>query len=339
MLNGSGEAERRRNMRNGDGILTGASEPFARILTLIDKVKDLDAPILIVGESGTGKELIAREIHSRGVRGGRPFVAVNCSAIPEPLLESELFGHARGAFTGAMRDKPGLIEEAGTGTFFLDEVGDLSPSLQAKLLRVLQEREMRRVGETRTRPVEARFLSATNRNLEAEIERGRFREDLYYRLKIIVIDVPPLRDRRQDLVLLLDRFADRYAAELRRPRVGFAPRTIDLLFQYPWPGNVRELQNEIQRAVILCGEDGQVRPEHLSPRLNPQTASGTGASARTYAEAKSEFVRRFLRQALERCDFNKARTAEHIGISRQGLFKLIKKHGVAEAGGPAEGKA
>jgi transcriptional regulator with GAF, ATPase, and Fis domain len=267
-----------------------------------------------------------------------PMVTVHCGALTETLLESELFGHEKGAFTGALQKRLGRFELADGGTIFLDEIGDLPPHLQAKLLRVLQEREMRRVGETRTRPVEARFLSATNRNLEAEIERGRFREDLFYRLKIIVIDVPPLRERRQDLVLLLDRFADRYAAELRRPRVGFAPRTIDLLFQYAWPGNVRELQNEIQRAVILCGEDGQVRPEHLSPRLNPQTASGTDASARTYAEAKAVFVRRFLRQALERCDFNKARTAEHIGISRQGLFKLIKKHGVAEAGGPAEGK-
>ncbi|MCX6559613.1 MAG: sigma-54 dependent transcriptional regulator [Candidatus Aminicenantes bacterium] len=325
-------------MRNGNGILAGTSESFARILALIDKVRDLDAPILIVGESGTGKELIAREIHGRGGRADKPFVAVNCSAIPEHLLESELFGHVRGAFTGAMRDKPGLIEEAGGGTFFLDEIGDLSPALQAKLLRVLQERELRRVGETRTRRVEARFLSATNRDLEKEIARGRFREDLYYRLKIIVIEVPPLRERRPDLLFLLDRFAERYALEMGRPKVGFAPRTVDLLFQYAWPGNVRELQNEVQRAVILCGDDGIVRPEHLSPKLDPRQETGSAAPASTYAEAKSEFVRRFLRQALERCDFNKARTAERVGLSRQGLFKLIKRHGVAEAEAQADGK-
>jgi transcriptional regulator with GAF, ATPase, and Fis domain len=210
-------------MGEDNGILAGASEAFARILALIDKVRDLDAPVLIVGESGTGKELIAREIHKRGVRAALPFVAVNCSAIPEPLLESELFGHARGAFTGALRDKPGLIEEAGGGTFFLDEVGDLSPALQAKLLRVLQERELRRVGETRTRPVQARFLSATHRDLEREIERGTFREDLFYRLKIIVLEVPPLRDRQADLLHLLDRFAARYAAQMGRPGIGFAP--------------------------------------------------------------------------------------------------------------------
>ncbi|MDD8025542.1 MAG: sigma-54 dependent transcriptional regulator [Acidobacteriota bacterium] len=325
-------------MRNGNGILAGTSEAFARILILIDKVRDLDAPVLIVGESGTGKELIAREIHARGARAGKPFVAVNCSAIPEHLLESELFGHVRGAFTGALRDKPGLIEEAAGGTFFLDEIGDLSPSLQAKLLRVLQEREMRRVGETRTRPVEARFLSATNRDLEKEIERGRFREDLFYRLKIIVIEVPPLRERRADLPHLMDCFAERYGGEMGRPKVGFAPRAVDLFFQYAWPGNVRELQNEVQRAVILCGEDGVVRPEHLSPKLNPRREAGAASPAGTYAEAKSEFVRRFLRQALERCDFNKARTAETIGLSRQGLFKLIKRHGVAGDQPAAEGK-
>jgi two-component system, NtrC family, response regulator HydG len=322
-------------MRDGDGILIGTSEAFARILALIDKVRDLDAPVLIVGESGTGKELIARQIHGRSSRAGKPFVAVNCSAIPEPLLESELFGHARGAFTGAMRDKPGLIEEAGGGTFFLDEIGDLSPALQAKLLRVLQEREMRRVGETRTRPVQARFLSATHRDLEREIEKGGFREDLYYRLKIIVIEVPPLRERQADLLFLLNRFAERYAAEMGRPKVGFAPRTVDLFFQYAWPGNVRELQNEVQRAVILCGEDGVVRPEHLSPKINPPPQAGAASPAGTYAEAKTEFVRRFLAQALQRCDFNKARTAETIGLSRQGLFKLIKRHGVGGTGGKA----
>jgi DNA-binding NtrC family response regulator len=325
-------------MRNGDGILAGTSESFARILALIDKVRNLDAPVLITGESGTGKELIAREIHARGARAEKPFVAVNCSAIPEPLLESELFGHVRGAFTGAMRDKPGLIEEAAGGTFFLDEIGDLSPALQAKLLRVLQERELRRVGETRTRRVEARFLSATNRDLEQEIARGRFREDLFYRLKIIVIEVPPLRERGPDLLFLLDRFVERYASEMGRPKVGFAPRTVDRLMQYAWPGNVRELQNEVQRAVILCGEDGIVRPEHLSPKLAPSGEANAVRPASTYAEAKAEFVRRFLRQALERCDFNKARTAERVGLSRQGLFKLIKRHGVAEAEARADGK-
>jgi transcriptional regulator with PAS, ATPase and Fis domain len=308
------------------GVFVGKSGAFARILGLIDKVKNLDAPVLIVGESGTGKELIAREIHSRGSRAAFPFVAVNCSAIPEPLLESELFGHARGAFTGAHRDKPGLVEEAGRGSFFLDEVGDLPLSLQAKLLRVLQEREMRRVGETRTRRAEARFLSATNKDLEREIGLGRFREDLFYRLKIIVIEVPPLRDRREDLLALLERFTELYGLSMGRGPLRYSPRAVDLLFQYGWPGNVRELQNEVQRAIILCGEDGLVRPEHLSPRLNPEGEKAGPDAYRTFAEAKAEFVRRFLQQALLRFDNNKARTAEELGLSRQGLFKLIKKH-------------
>jgi len=319
-------------MRETDGLLAGRSPTFGRILELIEKVKDLDAPVLIVGESGTGKELIAREIHDRGIRSERPFVAVNGSAIPEHLLESEFFGHARGAFTGALRDKPGLIEEAGGGTFFLDEVGDLTLPLQAKLLRVLQEREIRRVGETRTRRVEARFLSATNKDLEAEIERGRFRDDLYYRLKIIVVEVPPLRERRDDLLILARRFAERYCAEMRRGPVEFTPAAVSLFYRYPWPGNVRELQNEVQRAVILCGEDGAVRPEHLSPKLTPGGASADEGSAYgTFAEAKSEFVRRFLAEALKKCEFNKARTAAELGLSRQGLFKLLKKHRI---GGP-----
>jgi DNA-binding NtrC family response regulator len=315
-------------MSGDNGIFVGTSEAFGRILSLIGKVKDLDAPVLIVGESGTGKELIAREIHGRGTRAGAPFVAVNCSAIPDHLLESELFGHVRGAFTGALRDKTGLIEEAARGTFFLDEVGDLPLPLQAKLLRVLQEREMRRVGETRTRRVEARFISATNKNLEREIEGGRFREDLYYRLKIIVIEMPPLRDRRDDFLPLLLRFAEGYAAAMGRRPVEFSGRAMDLLSAYGWPGNVRELQNEVQRALILCGEDGIVGPEHLSPKINPGREAGGAPASRTFAEAKAEFVRRFLQQALRRCDYNKARTAEQLGLSRQGLFKLLKKHPV-----------
>ena len=311
-----------------DNALIGTSEAFGRILGLIEKVRNLDAPVLIVGESGTGKELIAREIHARGARAGAPFVAVNCSAIPDHLLESELFGHVRGSFTGALRDKAGLIEEAGRGTFFLDEVGDLPGPLQAKLLRVLQEREMRRVGETRTRRVEARFISATNKDLEREVEAGHFREDLYYRLKIIVVEVPPLRERRDDFLALLERFGRSYAAAMGRRPVEFSVRAVDLLCAYGWPGNVRELQNEIQRALILCGEDGIIRPEHLSPKLNPEREAGPDRDGGSFAAAKAEFVRRFLGQALRRCDYNKARTAAQIGLSRQGLFKLLKKHRV-----------
>ena len=305
--------------------LIGKSAAISNIKALVDKVKDLDAPVLIAGESGTGKELIARAIHFTGARAGGRFVALNCGAIPDHLLESELFGYARGAFTGALRDKAGLIEEAQDGTFFLDEVGDLSFPLQAKLLRALQEKEIRRLGENRTRAVDARFISATNKSLEKEIGRGRFREDLYYRLRIITIDIPPLRERKDDLLLLLDHFAEKYAREMKKERVYFAPRSLDLFLEYGWPGNVRELQNEVQRCLILCGEDRFIREEHLSPKINPRQEMSNGTDC-NFFEAKAEFVKRFLNQALLRANYNKARTAEEIGLSRQGLFKLIKKH-------------
>ncbi|MBM3293653.1 MAG: sigma-54-dependent Fis family transcriptional regulator [Candidatus Aminicenantes bacterium] len=325
-----------------NGLLIGRSPSVLRILNLIDRVKDLDAPVLITGESGTGKELVARAIHFQGARRMSPFVAVNGGAIPDHLLESELFGHARGSFTGAMRDKPGLIEEAAGGTFFLDEVGDLGPPLQAKLLRVLQDKEIRRVGENRTRLIDVRFISATHKDLEREIERGGFREDLYYRLRIVTIEIPPLRDRREDLEPLVDHFTERYGRELRGGRFLFSPRALELLHAYPWPGNIRELQNEIQRCLILCGEERIIRPEHLSPRLLARDGDGLSppagaATTDNFFEAKAEFVKRFLRQALLRCGFNKARTAEEIGLSRQALFKLMKKHKIQGQAGPEDG--
>ena len=312
-------------MRDQESFLIGRSPAVDRIRTLVEKVKDLNAPVLITGESGTGKELIARAIHETGARSAGRFVAVNCGAIPDQLLESELFGYARGAFTGAMRDKAGLIEEADKGTFFLDEIGDLSFALQAKLLRLIQEREVRRVGENRVRSVDVRFISATNKNLDLEIEKGSFREDLYYRLRIVVIEIPPLRERREDLLLLLEHFAERYGRELNKEQIRFTPRALELLSAYSWPGNVRELQNEVQRCLILCGEDCHVRGDHLSEKVNPQPEPANGEEF-SFSAAKAEFVRRFLNQALQRCDYNKARTAEEIGLSRQGLFKLLKKH-------------
>ena len=203
--------------------LIGGGRAFTVIQTLIERVKDAAAPVFIYGESGTGKELIARAIHGRGARRAGPFIAVNCGAIPDQLLESELFGHARGSFTGALRDKAGLLEEANGGTFFRDEIGDLSPPLQAKLLRLLQEKEIRRIGETRTRRINVRFISATNKELEKEIERGCFRMDLYYRLRILTIEVPPLRERRADLLLLINHFVDKYGREMGREKTYVSP--------------------------------------------------------------------------------------------------------------------
>lgn len=305
-------------------LLVGRSKAFRRILSLIDKVKDSDAPVLIWGESGTGKELVARAIHQSGVRNRGKFVAVNCGAIPELLLESELFGYTKGAFTGAVKDKPGLIEEAHRGTFFLDEIGDLSLHLQAKLLRLLEEKEIRRIGENRPRMVNARFISATNKNVEEEIGRGNFREDLYYRLKIIAIESPPLRERREDLLFLLNHFLEKYSKEMNRERPYFSPRALEMLMSYSWPGNVRELQNEIKRCLIFTG-DNLIKEEYLSSKINPQKESST-ESAYDFFLARAEFEKRFLNQALARWNYNRAKTAGEIGLSRQGLFKLIKKH-------------
>lgn len=314
--------------------IIGNSRASATIRGLIDKVKDIIAPVFIYGESGTGKDLIARSIHERGVRRNGPFIAVNCGAIPDQLLESELFGHTRGAFTGALRDKAGLIEAADRGTFFLDEVGDLSLPLQSKLLRMLQEREVRRIGETRTRPVDVRFISATNKDLEREIEQGNFRMDLYYRLRILTIDVPPLRERKGDLLLLINHFVSRYCLEMGRERAYVSPQALELLMSYSWPGNVRELQNEVQRALILAAGEDLIGVDHLSSKLNPQRECSSPVSY-SYFEAKAEFEKRFLRQALQRFGHNKARTAVEIGLTRQGLFKLLKKHNLTAR--PKEG--
>ncbi len=308
-------------------LLLGKSEAFHHLVALIERVKDRDAPVFIYGESGTGKEVVARAIHQRGIRRAGKFVPVNCGAIPDLLLESELFGHARGAFTGAVRDKPGLIEEADGGTFFLDEICDLSPPLQAKLLRLLQESEIRRIGENHMRRVNTRFISATNKDIEEQMRLGNFREDLYYRLKIITIELSPLRQRKEDLLFLLNYFLDKYCQDMERDRAYFSPRALELLLDYAWPGNVRELQSEIQRCLILSGDDDLIKEEHLSPKVNPQAEVFT-PSVFDFSQAKAEFEKRFLNQALARWNFNRAKTAENIGLSRQGLFKLTRKHNI-----------
>jgi transcriptional regulator with PAS, ATPase and Fis domain len=310
---------------SGRGPFLGRAPSILAVRDMIEKVRDSDAPVFILGESGTGKELAARTIHETGRRRAGQFVAVNCGAIPENLLESELFGHARGSFTGAVRDKAGLIEEAGGGTFFLDEIGDLPLILQAKLLRVLEEKKIRRVGETRVRSVDVRFVSATNKNIEREVARGNFREDLYYRLKIIPIELPPLRERKDDLLLLLDHFMDEYSRSMRRTRPRFSPLALELLVNYPWPGNIRELQNEVQRCLIVAGDGPIVHEEHLSPKINPGGETYSPASHRL-SEARAAFEKRFLREALVRCNFHRSRTAAEVGLTRQGLFKLLKKH-------------
>jgi len=312
----------------GDGLrLIGDSPAIVRVRDLIGKIRGHRAPVLIAGESGTGKELVARAVHAGGRDGRGRFVAVNCGAIPDPLLESELFGHARGAFTGAWRDRPGLVEEADGGSFFLDEIGDLSLPLQAKLLRVLQEKEVRRVGENRPRPVAVRFLSATHKNLEAEVAAGAFREDLYYRIRIITVEIPPLRDRREDIPLLSEHFLERFGREMGRGRVVLSPAAVERMTAYAWPGNVRELQNEIQRCLVFLGEGTVIEDACLSARLRPPDEP-PARGAFLLSEARAEFERRFVRQALRRTDFNKTRAAAEMGLTRQGLFKLLKRHGI-----------
>ena len=310
--------------------LIGKSKDFFRILHFIECVKNNDIPVFISGDSGTGKEVVARSIHNSGSRRSHEFIAINCGAIPDYLLESELFGYARGAFTGAVKEKPGLLEEANQGTFFLDEIGDLSPPLQAKLLRVIQEREIRRIGENRVRQIDVRFISATNKNIEVEVSEGRFREDLYYRLNIVSVDLPPLRKRREDILSLVNHLVEKYCHEFKRERVYFSPAALRLLLGYSWPGNVRELQNEIQRCLILSSEGGVISEEYLSDKIRHNNQE-TVIHLYDYFHAKAAFEKKFLNEALARSDYNRTRTAEEIGLSRQGLFKLMKKHGIQAA--------
>lgn len=316
-------------MKNQSGAnsfkMIGFSSAIREINAFIEKVKDSDAPVFIGGESGTGKELVARNIHHRGRRNSGPFVALNCGAIPEHLLESELFGYTRGAFTGAYQDRKGLIEEAHRGTLFLDEIGDLSPRLQAKLLRLLQEKEIRRIGENRRRYVDVRFISATNKCIENEIEAERFREDLYYRLKIISLEIPPLRERRSDIKELALYFLTKFSRENGRPGITISPGALAVLSAYSWPGNVRELQNEMHRCLIFSSDENEIEKHHLSSRIK-QTVDRQIPSHNDFFKARNEFEKIYLHRALVKCNYNRSQTAEEIGMSRQGLFKLIKKH-------------
>jgi transcriptional regulator with GAF, ATPase, and Fis domain len=308
--------------------IVGRSPAMRNVLHLVDRVTDLALPVLIVGESGTGKELLARAIHFNGPRRRARIVGENCGAVPESLMESEFFGYARGAFTGAVRDHAGLFEQADKGTLFLDEVGEMSPDMQKKLLRVLEEGEVRRVGGKAAIPVDVRVVSATNRDLGHLLTDGRFREDLYYRLAGVVIEVPPLRDRREDVEPLLAHFLAESWPAGTPPRV--EPSALDLLVAYEWPGNVRELRNETRRIVALS-EGGPVRPEHLSPRITayrpPDPAAVPQGGLRSLVE---DLERRVLRATLQRTGWNKSRAATELGLSRLGLRKKLERYGLDE---------
>jgi transcriptional regulator with PAS, ATPase and Fis domain len=311
--------------------MIGKSKPMQDLYTLLDKVKASEATVLIQGENGTGKELIAKAIHFNSPRSDRPFVTTNCSAFNDNLLESELFGHARGAFTGAIKDKKGLFEAADKGTLFLDEIGDMSVTMQVKLLRVLQEGTFTPVGSTEQKRVDVRILAATNRDLKSMVENGDFREDLYYRINVINLTVPPLRERKEDINVLIDYFLEIACQEkgVRKPK--FQNRTLEKMLDYPWPGNVRELENEVERLLVLCPDDRKIGPELLSARIKEhgEQAQVQGVRVRgRLKDALEELEREMIKDGLKRTNFNKSRLAKELGISRAGLIMKVDKYGL-----------
>jgi transcriptional regulator with GAF, ATPase, and Fis domain len=325
------EQERRSGNRGGSAPdIIGQSAPMRQLLQQLEKVVNTRVTVLIEGETGVGKELVAASVHYRSNRKDRLFVGQNCAAMPENLLESELFGHKKGAFTGAHEDKKGLFEIADGGTLFLDEVTEMPISLQSKLLRVLQEGEIRAIGATQERKVNVRIVAATNRNLEKEVAEGRFREDLYYRLKVFPLRVPPLRERREDIPLIAEHFLHRFSNEFGKPAAGFSQQTMELLQGYDWPGNVRELQNEIQRLCIQIDAGGFVTPDMLSPRV--RQVEGMIERVRptkgTLKEMMDQVERWLLIEALREHGNNKTAAAKSLGITREGLHKKLRSFGL-----------
>jgi two-component system response regulator PilR (NtrC family) len=319
--------------------LVGSSRAMEQLYELIGRVANTKTNVLVCGESGTGKELVARAIHDQSERREQPFVAVNCGAIPENLLESELFGHVKGAFTGAVQNKPGLFETAHRGTLFLDEIGELPGSLQVKLLRVIQDKALRRVGGTSDHQVDVRIVAATNRKLEEEVAGGRFREDLYYRLNVIQIALPPLRERLEDVPLLVQHFVEKFAAEVGKPVRGFSEGAMERLLGYAFPGNVRELENMVERAVALT-QNETIGAESLPPSvLEP---APRGAAAKLPLEGSNldslvnDFERGLLEEALRQSRGVKKRAAQLLGISFRSFRYRLEKLGMEEARGEDE---
>ena len=308
--------------------IIGRSPAMRDLFDTIALVAPSEATALIVGESGTGKELIANAIHHNSSRKERPFIKVNCAALPETLLESELFGHEKGAFTGAIAKKQGRFQLAHRGSILLDEIGEMASSTQAKILRVLQEREFEPVGGSETVKVDTRVIAATNKNLEKEIQQARFREDLYYRLNVVTLEVPPLRERREDISLLADVFLKQYAQKNRRLIKGFTPRAMDLLMRHTWPGNVRELENVVERAVIM-GRSDMISEVELPDAVRALEAKD-GEDALDLKPAKSlkEMERKMIIRTLEEAGGNRTRTAEILGISRRTLQLKLKDYGI-----------
>ncbi len=314
------------------GEIVARSPQMARILEMVGKVAPHPTSILLTGPTGTGKELLARTLHRESPRADGPFVAVNCGAVPENLLESEFFGYARGAFSGADRDREGLLEAAHGGTLFLDEVGELPEALQVKLLRVLQEREIRRLGETEPRKVDLRLLAATNRSLQSEVEEGRFREDLYFRLAVVTLDVPPLRERPEDLPPLVEHVLDRLRSRLGRTLRGVDGEAMEVLARYPWPGNVRELENVLERAAILA-EGDRIGEADLPPEVREGRGKGSALlppdAELSVKVQTARLEKELIRRALERTGGHRARAAELLELSDRALRYKIKEYGLA----------
>ncbi len=329
--------------RYGFSRIVGKNTRMLQIYHLIEKVAPTPASVLITGESGTGKELVARAIHFNSSREKAPFISVNCAALPESLLESELFGHEKGAFTGAASLRKGRFELADTGTLFLDEIGDIPLALQSKLLRVLQERVFERVGGTQSIKVDVRLVTATNKDIKEEAERGRFREDLYYRLNVVHIHLPPLRERIDDIPLLANHFVAKYGDILGRPELTISTEALRFLTTLPWDGNIRELENTIERAAILCS-DNRIEPEDVQPdEGNYQRKAGVSWGAdvdlarlipadATLVEVLSEIEEKMLKRALEEANSVQTRAAESLGITKSLLQYKMKKYGLQKKG-------
>jgi transcriptional regulator with GAF, ATPase, and Fis domain len=307
--------------------IIGRSAGISQVRALMERAIDSGLTVLITGETGTGKELVAKAIHYSSPRKDHPLLDRNCGAIPRELLSSDLFGHRKGAFTGASEDKVGLFEAASGGTVLLDEIGEMSEEAQIHLLRVLQERKIQRIGETHLRDVDVRVIAITNRDLMGEVKAERFREDLYYRLSVFPIDVPPLRERVDDIPLLADHFLEKACQQQNKELEGFAPGVMDMLMDYAWPGNVRELEHEIYRAVALVEEDSRVQTYHFSPRvtrgeslIQEILSERMGLSA-----AVERLQRRLVEDALRECNGNRAQAARMLGIHRPNLVRLIKR--------------
>ncbi|HEY8210178.1 MAG TPA: sigma-54 dependent transcriptional regulator, partial [Myxococcaceae bacterium] len=300
------------------GDIVGSAQAMREVYKRVDKISPTDISVLITGETGTGKELIAREIHRRSPRVKGPFVTINCGAIPENLLESELFGHVKGAFTGAVATKPGKFQAAIGGSLFLDEIGEMPLQLQVKLLRALQEKVVYKVGDNRPEAVDIRVVAATNKILEEEVKKGAFREDLYYRLNVVTLKLPPLRDRGEDLMVLAKFFLQKYVKEFNSKAKGFAPGGAISMKKYSWPGNIRELENRIKKAAVLADkallgpDDLDLHPENLDPIM-------------PLAQAKEEYQKRYISEVLERNNGNRTKTAKDLGVDPRTIFRHLEK--------------